>query len=121
MRAGCWKTLRRAVPAGANRRAAEVGNSDDAHLLAQCACVLVLLYADVDFVANALESTDMGELVIMRGCIEEIRAPFPGPCQALAAKAAVPRIVSRGRRAVYLDLSVSGRTMGAFDMAVGGL
>lgn len=112
------------MPAGANRRAAEVGNSDDAHLLAQCACVLVLvllLYADVGFVANALESTDMGELVIMRGCIEEIRAPFPGPCQALAAKAAVPRIVSRGRRAVYLDLSVSGRTMGAFDMAVGGL
>jgi hypothetical protein len=107
------------MPAGANRRADEVGNSDDAHLLVHCAVgvVVVLLYMGDGFVANALESTDMGELVVMRGCMEENRAPFPGPCQALAVKAAVPRIVSRGRRAVYLDLIVNGRTMRAFDMA----
>lgn len=106
------------MPAGANRRADEVGNSDDAHLLVHCAAgMVVVLNMGVGFVANALESTDMGELVVMRGCVEENRAPFPGPCQALAVKAAVPRIVSRGRRAVYLDLIVNGRTMGAFDMA----
>lgn len=108
------------MPAGASRRAAE-GNSDDARLLAHCAVEAVLMHAGVGFaVANALYSTDMGELVVVRGCMEE-RAPFPGPCQAFAANAAVPRIVSRGGRAVYLELFLNGRTMEAFDMAVGGL
>ena len=82
-----------------------MGNNDDAHLLAHCAVEMVVLYAGVGpVVANALDSTDMGELVVMRGCMKENRAPFPGPCQALATKAAVPRIMSRGRRAVYLEL-----------------
>lgn len=116
MRAGCWKALRRAVPAGASRRAAEEGNSDDARLLAHC-----VVHAGVGFaVANALYSTDTGELVVVRGCMEE-SAPLPGPCQAFAANAAVPRIVSRGGRAVYLELFLNGRTMEAFDMALGGL
>jgi hypothetical protein len=97
MRMGCWKTLRRVVPAGANRRAVEEGSSDDAHLLAHCACEVVRC-AGVCFVGNALDSTDMGEVMAMRGCMDENRAPFPEPCQALAAKAAVPRIVMRGRR-----------------------
>lgn len=93
MRADCWKTLRRVVPAGASPRAAEEGNSDDAHAVAR-ACEVVKC-ADIGLVANALDSTDMGDVVDVRGCTEENRAPFPGPCQALAAKAAVPRIVSR--------------------------
>lgn len=107
MRMGFWKTLRRVVPTGANRKAAEEGNSDDAHLLPHCAMELGLMCVDVEFVANALGNTDMGEFVIIRGCIEEKRAPFPAPCQALAAKAAVPRIVSRGRRAIYLNMNVN--------------
>lgn len=116
MRCGCWKTLRRVVPAGANRRAEE-GNSDDAHLLALGTCK-VAMYVGVDFVVNALDSTDTGEDVVVRGCMKESRAPFPAPCQAFAAKAAVPRIVWRGRRAVYLILKVTWRTMEAFDMTV---
>ena len=67
-RAGCWKALRRVVPAGANRKAEEVGNNDDAYLLAHCAVAVAVWYAGVGFaVANALDSTDMGELVVMRG------------------------------------------------------
>lgn len=105
------------VPAGANRRAAEAGGKDDAHLLAHRA-VEAVLYTGVGFVVvNALDSTDMGELVVMRGCMEENRAPVLGPIHALAARAADPRMVSRGRRAVYLMLILDGRTMGAFDMA----
>lgn len=118
MRIGCWNTLRRVVPAGANRRAAEEGNNDDAHLLACCAIELGLMCVGVDFVANALDNNDMDEVVVVRGCIEDKRAPFPAPCQALAARAAVPRIVSRGRRAIYLDTNVNWCTIEAFDMAV---
>lgn len=120
MRAGCWKTLRRVVPAGANRRAADGGNSDAVRLPAHC--ILETAVADVgaDFaVAKALESTEMGELVVMRGRMEQ-RAPLPGPCQAFAANAAVPRIVSRGGRAVYLKLMLDVRAMEAFDMVLGG-
>jgi hypothetical protein len=120
MRAGCWKTLRRVVPAGANRRAAEEGNSDDARLLAHCIVETAAVDVGVDFVvANALESIDMGEVVVMRGCMEQ-RAPLPGPCQAFAANAADPRIVSRGGRAVYLEMILYVRAIEAIDMAVGG-
>lgn len=111
--------MRRAVPAGANRKAAGEGNNDDAHLLAHRVTDVVVLYAGAGLVANALESTDSGDVVVMRGCMEDTKAPFPGPCQALAAKAAVPRIVSRSGQAVYLELILNWRTMGAFDMAVG--
>jgi hypothetical protein len=120
MRAGCWKALRRVVPAGANRRVAEEGSSDDARLLAHCIVEAATRCGGVDFVvANARESTDMGEPVVMRGCMEQ-RAPLPGPCQAFAANAAVPRIVSRGGRAVYLELILNERAMEACDMTVGG-
>jgi hypothetical protein len=72
MRAGCWKALRRVVPAGANSRAAEEGNSDDARLLAHCIVETAEVEVGVDFtVANALESTNMGELVVMRGRMEQ--------------------------------------------------
>jgi hypothetical protein len=114
---GCWKTLRRVVPAGTNRRAVEEGSSDDAHLRAHCACG-VAKCASVGFVAKALNKTENGEVVVVRGCIDEKTAPFPGPCQALAARAAVPRIVTQGKRSVYLNLNANGRTMKAFDMAV---
>ena len=118
MRMGCWNTSRRVVPAGANRRAAEEGNNDDAYLFAHCAIELGFMCAVVDLVANALDNNDMGEVIVVRGCIEETRAPLPAPCQALAAKAAVPRIVSRGRRAIYLDMNVNWCTIEALDMAV---
>lgn len=107
------------MPAGVNRGAAQEGNSDDARLLAHCIVETAVGDVGVDFpVANALESTVMGELVVMRGCMEQ-NAPLPGPCQAFAANAAGPRIVSRGGRAVYLELLLDVRGMEAIDMAVG--
>ncbi len=105
------------VPAGANRKAEKVGSDDDAVRLAQCIVDAVLCVGAGFTVVNALDSTDMGELVVMRGCMVENRAPLPEPCQAFAAKAAVPRIVTRRRRSVYLELILNGRTVRALDMA----
>lgn len=88
------------VPRGAKRRVGNAGKDDDAHQRAHCAAEAAVLCVGIDLpVVNALESTDMGELVVKRGCAEEGRAPMPGPRQAVATKAcAVPRIVSRERR-----------------------
>ena len=103
-----------------NRGAAQEGNSDDARLLAHCIVERAVADLDIDLVvANALESTVMGELVVMRGCMEQ-SAPLPGPCQVFAANAAGPRIVSRDGQVVYLELVLDVRGMEAIDMAVGG-
>lgn len=66
MRAGCWKALRRVVPKAADRSVGDAGNNDDdAHRRVHCVAVL---YGEVGFdVANALDSTLMGEFVVMRG------------------------------------------------------
>lgn len=106
------------VPRAANRRAGDPGNNDDAHRRVHC---VATLYDEVGFdVANALDSTFMGDFVVMRGWAEKDRAPpLPEPCQALAANAAVPRIISRGRRTFYLELLLDGRLMEALDMARG--
>jgi hypothetical protein len=54
------------VPKAANRRAGDAGNNDDdAHRRVHCVAVV---FDRVDFVvANALDSTLIGEFVVMRG------------------------------------------------------